>query len=278
MGAGQCPYLGAGVRLVASYLEVCETAVRRAGRLLLDRRGHVTVRHKGRADLVTEADLAAQEVVRETILEAFPDHALLGEEDPPDRQDPGRQGAFCWIVDPLDGTTNYVHGVPFFSVSLALEHRGELLAGAIYDPISEECFASERGGGAFLNGRPIRVSGVLTLADALVAAGFPAAVTGDAPDLRLFNEIVLVCQAVRRTGSASLNLAYVAAGRLDALWSYATKVWDVAAGRLLIQEAGGVVTAFNGKPPGSRDGQVLAAATPKLHEELLLVVRRLGLR
>ncbi len=217
-------------------------------------------------------------MVRQTILKAFPEHAVIGEEDPPDRPPSQTHAEFRWIVDPLDGTTNYVHRVPFFSVSLALERRGELLVGAIYNPMSGECFTAAAQQGAFLNGDRIRTSRVRTLSDALIVAGFPAAVTPDVPDLRLFNEIVLASQSVRRTGSAALNLAYVAAGRFDAGWSFSTKVWDVAAGILMIKEAGGVATSPEGSRRAPSSGTFLVAATPELHGELLALVQRLGLR
>jgi myo-inositol-1(or 4)-monophosphatase len=257
-----------------AYLEVCEEAVRRAGAVLLDHFGRVTIRHKGPADLVTEADVAAQEAVRRALRDAFPSHVLIGEEDPADG---GRraEAEFCWIVDPLDGTTNYVHRVPFFCVSLALEHQGELLVAAVYDPKSDVCFSAAAGKGTYRNGSRVHTSKVTMLRHALVSAGFPNVVTPDSPDLRLFNEVVLSSQSVRRTGSAALNLAYVASGLFDAAWSGSTKVWDVAAGALLIREAGGVVTSFRGEPVGTPKGPFLAAATPELHRELLALVRRL---
>ena len=208
-----------------SHLEVCEAAVRRAGAVLVDHFGRVTARHKGPADLVTEADVAAQIVVRQTLRDAFPSHVLVGEEDPPELG-PRAEAEFRWIVDPLDGTTNYFHRVPFFCVSLALEHRGELAVAAVYSPMSDECFSAEAGRGAYRNGSRIETSRVRTLGDALVSAGFPNVVTADAPDLRLFKEVVMASQSVRRTGSAALNLAYVAAGLFDAAWSASTKVWD----------------------------------------------------
>jgi len=257
-----------------TYLEVCEEAVRRAGAVLLDRFGRVTARHKGPADLVTEADLAAQETVRQTLRAAFPSHVLVGEEDPPDREHRAEE-EFRWIVDPLDGTTNYVHRVRFFCVSLALEHQGELIAASVYEPNSDLCFSAAAGQGTYRNGSRVRTSTVTTLGDALVSAGFPNVVSPDGPDLRLFNEVVLVSQSVRRTGSAALNLAYVASGLFDAAWSASTKVWDVAAGTLLIREAGGTVTSFYGEPVETPKGPILAAATPELHRELLAIVRRL---
>ncbi len=262
---------------MASYIEVCERAVRCAGAVLLEHLGKVTVRQKGPADLVTEADLAAQETIRRTIAEAFPDHCLIGEEDPPGKAAEAPCSPYRWITDPLDGTTNYVHQVPFFSVSLALEHDGKLLVGAVYDPSADECFTAAAGEGAYRNGTRVRASSVLTLADALVAAGFPAAVHPDSPDLRLFNAAVLACQSVRRTGSAALNLAYLAAGRFDASWSYTTKIWDVAAGALLIREAGGLITTTSGADLPWSEGRYLAAANPPLHAELMAVIARSGL-
>jgi myo-inositol-1(or 4)-monophosphatase len=261
---------------MSDYLTVCREAVHQAGEVLMQRWGHVSVRHKGPADLVTEADFAAQETVRQIIHSAFPDHAVIGEEDQPSDGPPPPRPEFRWIVDPLDGTTNYVHGVPFFCVSLALEHCGQLRAAAIHNPVSGECFSAESQRGAFLNGSPIHVSKVGGLSESLVSAGFPALVTPQASDLLLFNDVVLKCQAIRRTGSAALNLAFLAAGRFDAAWSYRTKIWDVAAGTLLIREAGGTVTSPRGEPVAIPGGPILAAATPQLHGELLAIALRIA--
>jgi myo-inositol-1(or 4)-monophosphatase len=259
---------------VPTYLEVCETAVRRAGAVLLDRFGRVRARRKGPHDLVTEADLAAQEVVRTTIHEAFPTHSLVGEEDLHESSDSPEANEFRWIVDPLDGTTNYVHLVPFCCVSLALEHRGQLLASAVFNPFDKECFTAAAGQGAALNGTPIHASAVHELSKALIVAGFPASVSKQSPDLRVFNEVVTRCQGIRRTGSAALNLAYVAAGRFDAAWSCSTKVWDSAAGFLLIREAGGVATAISGEELAVPTGPFLVAATADLHRELTAIVQK----
>ncbi len=262
------------IRYVPTYLEVCEVAVRRAGAVLLDRFGRARARQKGPRDLVTEADLAAQEVVRATLHEAFPTHALIGEEDSHSDTKSIENNDFRWIVDPLDGTTNYVHRVPFCCVSLALEQRGQLLAGAIFNPFCDECFSAAAGQGASLNGTPIKVSHVSLLSESLVAAGFPAAVCPESPDLGVFNEVVVRCQGIRRTGSAALNLAYVAAGRFDAAWSCSTKVWDAAAGSLIIREAGGVVTSLSGERVSMPEGPFVVAATPDLHRELVAIVRK----
>ena len=238
-------------------------------------RGKFAVREKGPADLVTEADLAAQNVIREVILGAFPDHDFLGEEDTSERSaapnDGGNTSAFRWICDPLDGTTNYVHGVPCYSVSVALEHEGEIVAGAIFDPNRDECFSAEKGSGALLNGASMETSDVTRLDGALVAAGFGTQVTAESLEVAQFLAVLPRCQAIRRIGSAALNLANVACGRYDAYWVTA-KPWDVAAGILLIQEAGGVVTGQDGGKLDINAPQLVAGATPALHRELLEVV------
>ena len=270
---------------MSEYITVCEEAARAGGAVLLDRIGQVEVCEKGPADLVTEADLASQEVIRRIILEAFPDHGVLGEED--DHQAPADPDPpeFRWLVDPLDGTTNYVHGVPHYSVSVALERAGELLAATVYDPVSGECFTATAGGGAFLGGQKrgqkraqkLRTSRVATLSESLAAVGFPPNVGLDSPDLKVFLKAVTQCQAIRRTGSAALNLCYLAAGRFDVVWSLSTRIWDVAAGVLLIREAGGLVTSPNGGDLVLDDGCLLAAANEPLLVQLRSLVAQAGL-
>jgi len=255
---------------LGDFRRVCVQAVRSAGALLLERMGRVQVREKGPADLVTEADLASQELVEKIVLGAFPDHSLLGEEGP---HDSATQAEYRWIVDPLDGTSNYVHGYPFFAVSLALEYRGRLLVGAVYNPNADECFVAAAGQGAELNGKPIRVSQVDGIAGAMVTAGLPTRATDGAPDLKVFNRASKCCQSVRRTGSAALNASFVAAGRADVFWSFSTKPWDIAAGALLIQEAGGVVSDPSGAKLDVDRGQIVGAATASLHEEFLAMIR-----
>lgn len=255
---------------IADYEKVCEKAVRAAGAMLLQRAGRVAVREKGPADLVTEADLASQEMVRRAILEAFPDHTLLGEEGPPDA---GPRGEYRWILDPLDGTTNYVHGYPFYAVSLALERNGELLVGAIFNPVSNECFTATAGKGAFLNGQRIAASRITDLSQAVASAGLPAQVHRRSADLEVFIEASMQCQSIRRSGSASLNLAFVACGRADVFWSFSTKLWDVAAGALLVQEAGGTTSRPDGSPFRLEDGLLLAAATPELHQAFCRLIQ-----
>jgi myo-inositol-1(or 4)-monophosphatase len=256
---------------IAEYQKVCEQAVRAAGAMLVERMGHVKVREKGPADLVTEADLASQEMVRQAILKVYPDHTVLGEEGPPAE---APRGSYRWILDPLDGTTNYVHGYPFFAVSLALERDRELLVGAVFNPIAQECFTAAAGQGAFLNGVRIATSGITELSQAVASAGLPALVQRESPDLEVFIEASQVCQSIRRSGSAALNLAFVACGRMDVFWSFSTKVWDVAAGALLVREAGGTISSPDGTPYRLQDGRFLAAASPALHTQFRQLIQR----
>jgi len=258
------------------FAEICEKAVRRAGRVLLDKLGRVSVREKGQADLVTDADFASQEAVREVVFSALPGHVVIGEEDSWVSGASGLDSEYCWVVDPLDGTTNYVHQVPHFCVSLALLHAGKPVVGAVFHPTADECFTAVRGQGAYLNRKPAHCSVVGRLSEALAAIGFPAVVRPDSPDLKVFIEAVQACQSIRRTGSAALNLAYVAAGRFDACWSFSTKAWDAAAGVLLVEEAGGVVTSPDGGPFVPEQGYFLAAANLQLHRALREVIERAG--
>ena len=250
-------------------LTVCEQAARAGGAVLLDWAGRFSVREKGPADLVTDADLASQEAVRRVVLNAFPDHDFLSEEDGPGDAEKGRGASrYRWICDPLDGTTNYVHRVPEFAVSVAVERNGELQAGCVFNPVTAECFTGSRGGGAFLNGRPIHASGVEQLEQALLAVSFPPRVLPDSLALKEFGLAATRAQAVRRTGSAALNLCYVAAGRFDAYFARETKTWDVAAGWLLIREAGGIVTDINGGPCHLDNPRFIAAGSEALRSEI----------
>jgi myo-inositol-1(or 4)-monophosphatase len=253
------------------FLDICETAVRAAGQTIRRWVGKTSVQEKGPADFVTEADFASQEVVKKTVLGAFPQHSVLGEEDLLPGNTPSTT-EYRWIVDPLDGTTNFVHGIPHYAVSLALERRGQVLVGAVYDPSRDECYTATKGGGAFLNGRPIHTSRVTSLPAAIAGTGFPASLQPDSPDLLVFNKALFCCQGVRRTGSAALNLCDVAAGRFDVLWGFSTKIWDIAAGVLLVREAGGVVTSTDGGEVDIGSGRFLASANPELHTELIKMV------
>lgn len=249
--------------LVPDYLMLCEQAARAGARELSDWVGRFAVREKGPFDLVTEADLASQEAIREVVMASCPDHAFLAEEGDTAT---GLDADYCWVVDPLDGTTNYVHQVPHYAVSVALLERGRPLVGVIFDPVSNECFTAARGQGARLNGKPITTSGTTELKEALVAASFAARVGFPSPEIDQFVAVVQQCQAVRRTGSAALNMCYVAVGRFDAFWALSTKAWDVAAGALLVEEAGGVVTRMDGGPLELSQPHPVASASRQLHD------------
>lgn len=250
---------------LADFTTVCEQAARAAGEVLLDWAGRVEVREKGPADLVTEADLAAQEAIRQAVLGAFPSHGFLGEEN---ASIPSGHDGYRWIVDPLDGTTNYVHGIPCYATSIALEQHGRLLIGAVYDPVGREFFSAALGQGATLNGRALRVSQVRELAHAVVAMSLPPRVDRHSPALVDAIEVTLKAQSMRRTGSSALNLCYVAAGRFDAYWSTTVKAWDVAAGLLIAREAGATVTSMAGGDVDLMCPHLVAASCPALHAEL----------
>ena len=231
----------------------------------------VRIDKKGAIDLVTEIDLRIERDFRQMIAARFPDHAVLGEEF--GSTDSGAQApTYCWVFDPIDGTTNYAHGLPIFCTSLALEIAGEIAVGAIYDPTRRELFTAERGQGAWLNGTPIRVSSADTLLDSLLVTGFHYGIQRDPEELvSLFREFITKARAVRRLGSAALDLCYVAAGRFDGYWESKIQPWDVAAGALIVEEAGGRVTTVSGGPFRSRAGSVLAT-NGALHPPMLDVI------
>ena len=230
---------------------------RDAGGLLMQRLGSARVSHKGDIDLVTEADLAAEELIIERIRTHFPQHKILAEESGEAWSSGGPSG-WKWIIDPLDGTTNYAHSYPCFAVSIAAEHEGTLQVGVVYDPSRDEMFAAARGEGATLNGRAIHVSSVAELSRAMLCTGFPYNVR-ERPDFaREFANFTMCAQAVRRDGSAAIDLAYVACGRFDGFWEDGLNPWDMAAGILLIEEAGGRVTNFDDQPLSIYTKKVLA--------------------
>jgi myo-inositol-1(or 4)-monophosphatase len=254
------------------YLHVCERAVRAGGTAVQEWAGKFQVKKKGPANLVTQADFASQDAILQTIQAVFPDHSLLGEEgcSPPAT---GDGSSYRWITDPLDGTTNYVHGIPHYAVSLALERDGDLLVGAILDPVHDECFTAAKGKGAWLNGKPIHVSKITEIGETLGVVGFPPGMPRDAPDLKVFLEAVLHCQSVHRSGSAALNLSYLAAGRYDVFWTFSTHIWDVAAGVLLLREAGGAICLPDGGEYSIENDHFLSAANPTLLTQLQEIVR-----
>lgn len=251
-------------------LRAAVEAALEAGRMLragIDSRPEVA--YKGEVDLVTEFDRRSQEMIHRRLSEAFPDHGFLAEED----LSAAGRSAFRWIIDPLDGTTNYAHTLPIFSISIALEREGETVLGVVHDPMRSELFRAERGGGAFLNDRPIRVSATADLGRGLLATGFPYDVReSELNNCDHWTNFIFRAQAVRRCGSAALDLAYVACGRFDGFWELKLKPWDVAAGDLLVREAGGRVTDFAGRPVRIRHPEVLAS-NGRLHEAMQEVLR-----
>jgi myo-inositol-1(or 4)-monophosphatase len=245
---------------------VAERAAKEAGTLLLGLHGKVTAREKRPGDLVTEADSASQRRIGEILSSAFPDSTWLAEEDGvrPDPTNPWR-----WIVDPLDGTTNFAHGFPFWCVSIGLEHRGELVVGIIHNPITGQTFGATKGGGATLDGRPLRVSSADRLGKSLIATGLPTPFEPDADrSLEHLRRMSTGTHSVRRTGSAALNLAYVASGAFEVFYATRINPWDVAAGVVLIREAGGSVTSIAGEPYDIYRDEILAT-NGHIHDEVV---------
>ncbi|MFC7680665.1 inositol monophosphatase family protein [Paenibacillus sp. GCM10028914] len=226
-------------------------------------------------DLVTEVDKGAEQMIRKLILTHFPDHAILGEEG----VEPGSEAfakaledvkdePYLWIIDPIDGTTNYVHGFPFYSVSIALAYKGEVIVGVVYDPSRDELFIAEKGKGAYVHGNPTRVSKEISLADSLMATGFPMDRSNTLNNMAGIHAVLPKVRDLRTSGSAALHMAYVAAGRLSGYWELGLKAWDVAAGALLVQESGGKVTDTEGRPY-NLSVRNLVATNGAIHESIL---------
>jgi myo-inositol-1(or 4)-monophosphatase len=231
------------------------------------------VTSKGHADFVTEVDKAAEQAIIETLAHAYPDHGFLAEESGAHR--PEKSSDHTWIIDPLDGTTNFIHGFPQYAVSIACQHGGQITQAVIYDPSRNDLFTATRGRGAFLNDRRLRVSKRTQLKDCLMATGFPFRELDRVDDyLKLFKRVNACTAGIRRPGAAALDLAYVAAGRFDGFWEYNLKPWDMAAGALLVIEAGGLIADDQGKADYLESGNVVCGA-PKIFEQLLRMVRGL---
>ena len=250
-----------------------DEALERSGKILRKHFGRARVTLKGRANLLTQADLESQKAVLALIQRRFPDHDFLAEES--QRKLTGAE--YCWVVDPLDGTTNYAHGYPAFCVSIGLLRRGKPYVGGVYDPFRDEAFLAERGRGARLNGKRMKVSATPKLEDSLLITGFAY----DRAErgryyLEFFRRFMERCHDVRRSGSAALDLAWVAAGRADGFWEFKLSPWDVAAGRLLVEEAGGKVTDFAGKRWSALEifGAQTLASNGRLHAAMLKLIKR----
>ena len=255
------------------YLATAVEIVLRAGEIQMDGRASgFQVAKKGEIDLVTEVDLACERMCRAVLAERFPDHDILAEELSSGPQEAAR-ARYRWVFDPIDGTTNFAHGLPIFCASLALELDGQPIVGAIYDPSRRELFTAEQGQGSFVNGVPLKTSGTAPIGDALLVTGFPYDMRVRGPELvELFGHFLHRARAVRRLGSAALDLCYVAAGRFDGFWEQHLNPWDVAAGALVVTEAGGRITGMDGAAFDARAGHLVASNGP-VHDAMLEVIR-----
>jgi myo-inositol-1(or 4)-monophosphatase len=251
--------------------DIAVSAAREGGRVLMQKFGRtLKVHHKGEVDLVTEADRAAEDAIVSMIHHTFPRHDILAEEG----EYSSHGSDYLWIIDPLDGTTNYAHGFPWFAVSIALAVAGEIILGVVYNPFHREFFIAEKGKGVFLNDVELRVSTTARLDHALLATGFPYdRKTSPANNYDHFVNFQQAARACRRTGSASLDLAYTAAGRLDGFWEMKLKPWDMAAGILMVQEAGGRVTDFD-QAPLQLHGQECLASNGIIHDDMSGILQR----
>jgi len=251
------------------YKRIAIKAAKRAGQLLSQNLGKANrIEFKGAVNLVTEMDRRAEGLIIDTLKGAFPDHGILAEE----RDEMRSTSNYRWIIDPLDGTTNYTHGFPIFSVSIALEKDGDVVLGVIYDPMLDELFTAEKGKGAFLNEKRIQVSAVSQLNMSLLATGFPYDVrTSPDNNLNHFANFAVRAQAIRRIGSAALDICWVACGRFDGFWELKLKPWDVAAGGLVVKEAGGRITDFKGNPFSIYSDETLAT-NGLIHKEMMDVL------
>jgi myo-inositol-1(or 4)-monophosphatase len=248
---------------MANFLDAAIEIAREAGEVLMSHRG-VGFELKGAFDLVTAADHASEQLIVKRLKERFPEHGIVAEEG-------GRaemNAELRWYVDPLDGTTNFAHGFPMWNVTLALARRGEVIAGVIFDPLNRELFTAERGAGARLNGAPIRVSTVASVNDSLVATGFPSRKRHQNVNIHFYYQLAMLTHGVRRGGSAAIDLAYTACGRLEAFWEFGLNPWDMAAGTLLVEEAGGMVSGMRGEPLDLH-GRYVLADNGLIHQETL---------
>ncbi len=254
---------------------VAREAALKAGKILRDNIGGTRqITYKGDINLVTEMDMRSEREVVETVRAAFPHHGIVAEEGTDIQNDSG----FTWIIDPLDGTTNYAHGYPCFSVSIALEHEGTIVVGVVYDPMREELFSAQKGQGAFLNGEKVSVSGTDELVKSLLATGFPYdRKVSEENNMNYFHDLLMASQEVRRDGSAALDLCSVASGRFDGFWELKLKPWDVAAGSLIVTEAGGRVTDLLGQKFDLHAEEILAS-NGRIHRQMVVTLQEASKR
>lgn len=252
------------------FLSTAQEAARLGGDVLEDWGSRFTVSEKSRANLVTEADFASQETIHNHIKQRYPDHGFLGEEG---LDQPSENSPYRWIIDPLDGTSNYVHRFPYYCVSIALEKNGELIVGVIYDPNRDEMFTAQKGQPAQLNGKQINpTTDVNSLKTAMAVASLPVATRVENPAVARFLTVLPLVQSLQRTGSAALNLAYVACGRIDLYWSSSLHPWDMAAGALIVEQAGGQVSRLDNSPFQVAGPEILASNGTALHQEFCQLV------
>ena len=254
------------------FLDAAKSAALRAADVLAHWREKFQVTEKGRFDLVTDADVASQRAIQSFLAAQFPDHAFLGEEEGAGKTRPASDAPAMWIVDPIDGTTNYVHDYPFYCISIGLEMGSELVVGVVYEPVRKEMFAAAKGHGAWLGDRRLQVSPTSSPEQALLATGFPPDLRGNELSLDWWRFFSFRAQSLRRTGSTALNMAYVAAGRFDGFYAFDNHVWDVAAGAVLIREAGGFLSNIDGSTYDPYTADALAA-NPILHDILVRLFR-----
>jgi myo-inositol-1(or 4)-monophosphatase len=248
-------------------LNVASNAAIETGKLIvqsISKLDRIKITKKSRTEMVTEVDIVAEQAIIGMLDEAYPEYNIIAEES----GDMGRKSDFCWIIDPIDGTHNFMHGHPHCAVSIALRHKDEIVAAVVYDPFRNELFSARKGAGAQLDGRRIRVSNTSRLSDSLLCTGFPYRDPAETkPWLKTFALILPRAQSIHRTGSSVLDLAYVAAGRYDGFWEFGMQDWDLAAGSLLVKEAGGLITDISGSTDVFRSGNAVAG-NPKIHEKL----------
>lgn len=260
--------------MAREFLEVATETAREAGKILLSEFSRPPeISYKGEVDLVTQADGRSERLIVERLRNEFPEHAVVAEEG----SGYTAESQYCWYVDPLDGTTNFAHGYPCFAVSIALAKGASLLAGVVYNPVSNELFAAAQGEGSTLNNKKIHVSRIDQLAKSLLVTGFPTHKRSQNPNIHYYSDFTLRSHGVRRDGSAALDLASVAAGRFEGFWEFGLKKWDTAAGVLLVEEAGGSVSDFEGKPYGL-GGPVLLASNGKVHDEMRRITQEIAAR